>query len=173
MISGAANAAPDIFRFASPRDTAIVTNSGLIELDPGLPRVGELAHRLDRALQQRKVLIHIANTQSRSFALGSVTLNGSRDIILDFQTTLQRQSEFVSFSFGPLAINDLPVFVATSIDASRNVLGPVLDTLAYITCSSGFWRDAEVIDSRDVFCMAGATRKRDTIDLITLWPLKA
>ncbi len=109
--------------------------------------------------------------QSRLFALGSVTLNGPRDLILDFQTTLERQSEFVSRNFGPLAINDLPVYVATSIDGSRNVLGPVLDTLAYITCSSGFWRDAEIIDWRDVFCMTGATRRPDTIDLITLWPL--
>lgn len=65
---------------------------------------------------------HFARTQSRHFALGSVTLNGRRDIILDFQSTLKRQSEFVSRSFGPLAINDLPI-----IGVLRNGLRRILD----------------------------------------------
>jgi hypothetical protein len=49
-------------------------------------------------------------------------LNGRRDIILDFQSTLKRQSEFVSRSFGPLAINDLPI-----IGVLRNGLRRILD----------------------------------------------
>lgn len=94
-------------RFSSPGDAVIITSEELIGTDPGLPHVGELALRLDHALRKRKVLDHIARTQSRLFVLASVTLNGPHDLILDFQTTLERQSEFVSGKFGPLAINDL------------------------------------------------------------------
>jgi hypothetical protein len=75
LISGAANAASGrVFRFVSPGDTVIVTNAELVAIDPGLPRLGELARRLDSALHNRKTLDHIFRTQSRSFALSSVTL---------------------------------------------------------------------------------------------------
>ena len=60
LISGAASTAPSIISFASPDNAAIVTNTGLIEIDPGRTRVDELAYRLDHALRKRKVLNHIA-----------------------------------------------------------------------------------------------------------------
>lgn len=170
LISRAASASPGIFRFASSDDAAIVTNAGLIEIDPGLPSVGELARRLNHALRERKVVGRIARTKSRFFALGSVTLNAppSQQLILDFQTTLDRQSEFVSRSFGPLAIDDLPVYVATSLHEDRVVFGAVLDTLAYVTLKSGFWRDAKIIHALDAFCIADAPRKPGALDLIAL-----
>jgi hypothetical protein len=110
LISGSVNASPERrFHFASSGDAVIMTNAELIATDPGLPRVAELARRLDNALRNRKVLDHIAGTQSRFFALGSVTLDSAPDsLILDLQTTLDRQSKFVSRSFGPLALDDLP-----------------------------------------------------------------
>jgi hypothetical protein len=166
LISGTATAAPEI-----------VTNAGL---NPGLPHVGELARRLDYALRERKVFDHIARTQSRHFALGSVTLNAqpSEQLILDFQTLLDRQSEFVSRSFGPLALDDLPVYIATSLHDDRVVRDAVLDVLVYITCKSGFWRDAKIVRAFDVFCVAKApryhadSRGARKLDLIALWPLE-
>ena len=177
LIYGATNAAPEgIVRFVPLGDAAIVTSAGLMAVDPGLPCVGELARRLDHALRKRKVLAHIARTQTRLFALGSVTLNVPRSqLISDFQTTLDRQGEFVSSNFGPLAIEDLPMFFATSIDDTRTdhtVLEAVFDTLSYITVKNGFWPGAEVTRTRDVFCMAGAMRRPSAIDLIALWPFK-
>lgn len=180
MVSGVANATPErLVRFASPSNVAIITNTGLIATDPGLPRIGELARRLDQALHEKKVLDHIAKAQSRFFALGSVTLNAasSEQLILGFQTTLERQSEFVSRNFGPLAVDDLPMYTATALHDDRVVFVAVLDTLAYITCKSGFWGDAEVVCPLDVFCMADAPRQADprmssTLELIALWPLK-
>jgi hypothetical protein len=58
------------------------------------------------------------------------------------------------------------------------VFAAVLDTLAYITCQSGFWRDAKIIDASEVFCVAKAPRYQadirgpGTLELIALWPLK-
>jgi hypothetical protein len=108
-----ANPHAGVFHFASPGDAVIVTSTGLVETDPGLrhlpleTRVAELARRLDQARLKRRVRDKIARTRSRLFALGSVTLNGPPDSLLsDFQTMLDRQSEFVSNGFGPLAIDD-------------------------------------------------------------------
>ena len=171
LIPGMASSAPEpLFRFPSSSDAAIITSARLIEIDPGRPSLGELTRRLNHALRQRKVLDHIARTQSQLFALTSVTLNGPRDLILDLQTTLDWQSEFVSQNFGRLAINDLPVYIATSIGDDRDVLAPVLDTINYITWKSGFWPGAKITRAWDVFSMEGATRSPETIDLVTLWP---
>lgn len=183
----AASAAPDsVFRFASPGDAVIVTSTGLVETDPGLrhlpleTRVAELARRLDQAKLQQKVIDRIAGKKSRCFALGSVTLSGAGNkLILDFQTTLDRQAEFVADTFGALATDDLPIFIATSIDEEdHEVFGSVLDVIAYITCDSGFWRDAKIIRASEVFCVAKAPRYQadvpvsGTLDLIALWPLE-
>jgi hypothetical protein len=93
---------------------------------------------------------------------------------LAFQTTLARQSEVVSRSFGSLAVDDLPFYIATSIEDDREVLVPVLDVLAYITCASGFWRDAEIVSSFDIFCTADAgTCRSGALDLIALWPFNS
>jgi hypothetical protein len=174
FISGAANAAPErMFRFVSPGDAVIVTNAELVATDPGFPRVEELARRLDYALRNRKTLGHVTRAQSRFFALSSVTLNGPFDSAAcrAFQTTLARQSEVVSHSFGSLAVDDLPFYIATSIEDDRGVLEPVLDVLAYITDTSGFWRDAEIVSSFDIFCTVNAsTCSSGALDLIALWP---
>ena len=175
---GSADAAPErVIRFASSGDTAIVTNAELIEIDPGLPPVADLARRLGHAPRQQKVLDHIARSQARHLALGSVTLNAppSEELICDFQRTLDRQGEFVSHDFGPLAVDDLPMFIATAVDNTPldyTVLAAVLDTLNYITNKSGFWPGATVTRAWDVFCMAGAMRRPGAIDLIALWPFK-
>ena len=86
----------------------------------------------------------------------------------------------MSNGFGPLATDDLPIFIATSIDEDdHEVFGSVLDVLAYITCKSGFWRDANIIRASQVFCVAKAPRYQTdlrapgTLDLIALWPLEA
>ena len=117
-----------------------MTNAGL---NSGLPEVRELARRLDLALHERKLLDHITRTRSNSFALGSITLSCPPPKLFgDFQTMLDRQSKLVSDYFGPLAINDLPMFFATAIDnTSRDytVLQGMLDTITYITIKSGFW----------------------------------
>jgi hypothetical protein len=56
LIPGTANSLSErVFRFASPGDAAIVTNAGLIAVDPGLPRLGELVRRLDHGLRKRNV----------------------------------------------------------------------------------------------------------------------
>jgi hypothetical protein len=64
-----------------------------------------------------------------------------------------------------------------SIDEDdRDVFAAVLDTLVYITCQSGFWRDAEIVNASEVFCVAKAPRHQadirgpGTLDLIALWP---
>jgi hypothetical protein len=44
--------------------------------------------------------------------------------------------------------------------------------LHYITCKSGFWRDAKITNMFEVFCMTGATRRPGNLDLVALWPLK-
>ena len=174
LLSDAATAAPErLFRFPAPGGAVIVTDKGLIEIDPGLPRVEELAQRLDHALCTRRVLDHIARTQSRLFALGSVTLNGapSQRLIWDFQTTLDDQSEFVPRNFGPLAIDDLPVHIATSLHDDREEFAAVLDTINYITIKSGFWREAKITRASEVFSMTGtARRSTGALELITLWP---
>jgi hypothetical protein len=160
LISAAGEATPQrIFRFASPGNAAIVTSGGLIETDPGLRHVGELAHRLDNALRKRKVLDQLARAQAHFFALGSATLNGPGDpLIFDFQTTLDRQSDFVSHRFCPLALDDLPIYVATALPDDREVRDAVLDVLVYITCKSGFWRDAKIFRPSEVFCMVDEPR---------------
>lgn len=143
----------------------------MIALDPGLPRFEELAGRLDRALRTRRVLDHIARTQSRLFALGSVTLNGlpSQRLIWDFQTTLDDQSEFVPRNFGPLAIDDLPMHIATSLHDNREGFAAVLDTINYVTVKSGFWRDAKVTRASEAFSLTDSARRDSAaLDLITL-----
>ncbi len=171
LISCAACAAPGIYRFSSPDHAVIVTSAGLIATDQAPPHVDELARRLDHALAQPKVVDHIARTQSRFFALSSVTLDDPPDLILDFQTTLDRQSKFVSRNFGPLALDDLPVYSVTSIDEDNgDVLAPVLDVLNYITNKSGFWPGAKFTRARDIFFMTDAMRTPGKLDLITLWP---
>jgi hypothetical protein len=57
LIPSAFGDAADDFRFAAPGNAVIVTSAGLIDVDPGLPCVGELAHRLNHALREPKVLI--------------------------------------------------------------------------------------------------------------------
>jgi hypothetical protein len=60
-----------------------------------------------------------------------------------------------------------------------NRSGNVLDVLAYITCKSGFWRDAKIIRASEVFSVAKTPRYQadmpvsGTLDLIALWPLEA
>jgi hypothetical protein len=79
-----------------------------------------------------------------------------------------------------LAIDDLPIYIATSIDERMitRCSGNVLDVLAYITSKSGFWRDAKIICASEVFCVAKAPRYQadmrgpGTLDLIALWPLE-
>jgi hypothetical protein len=177
LISDAACAAPSTFRFASPDDTAIFTKKGLLEIDRGLTCIAELEPRLDHALRNPKVLNHIAITQSRFFALGSVTLNAppSEQLILDFQTTLDRQCGYVSRNFGPLATDDLPIYIATAIDeGDRVVRTAVLDVIVYITCKSGFRPGAKITRAKDVFCIANAPRRLpNALDLIALWPFNA
>jgi len=182
LISAASAAPGSVFRIASLGDAVMVTSKGLVETDPGLrhapfeARVAELARRLDQAKLHQKVIDRIAGKKSRCFALGSVTLSGAGNkLILDFQTTLDRQSEFVADTFGPLATDDLPIFIATSIDEEdHEMFGSVLDVIAYITCDSGFWRD-DKIDASQVFCAAPSSEAAipgtGALDLITLWPL--
>jgi hypothetical protein len=174
LLSDAATAAPErVFRFAAPGNAVIITNTGLIEIDPGLPRVEELVRRVDHVLRTRRVLDHIARTQSRLFALGSVTLNGppSERLIWDFQTTLDDQSEFVPRNFGPLAIDDLPLHIATSLYDDREGFDAVLNTICYITKKSGFWRDAKITRVSGVFSMTDTARSAiGALNLITLWP---
>ena len=178
-----ANAAPDgVFRFASLGDAVIVTSTGLVETDPGLrhasfeTRLAELARRLDQAKLQQKVIDRIAGRKSRCFALGSVTLSGTgNEMIHDTQDILVQQSGFVIGAFGALAIDDLPIFIATSIDEEdHEMFGSVLDVIAYITCQCEFWRDGKT-DASQVFCVApsseGAIPGTGALDLITLWPL--
>jgi hypothetical protein len=74
LISATSAAPEPVFRFTSPADAVIVTSGGLIETDPGLPHVGELAHRLDHALRKQKVLDQIARTQSHFFALSTALM---------------------------------------------------------------------------------------------------
>jgi hypothetical protein len=186
LISGAGAAPGSVFHFASPGDAVIVTSGGLVETDLGLfsasieSRVGEMARRLYQALLKREVQSQIARARSRLFALGSVTLSGAGNkLILDFQTTLDRQAEFVADTFGAWATDDLPIFIATSIDEEdHEMLGAVLDVIAHITCASGFWRDAKIIRSSEVFCVAQTPRYQPgmhpgTLDLIALWPLES
>ena len=93
---------------------------------------------------------------------------------------LDRQSKFVSDGFGPLAIDDLPIYIATSIDKRMitNRSGNVLDVISYITSKSGFWRDAEITRASEVFWVAKAPRYQadmpvsGRLELITLWPLE-
>jgi hypothetical protein len=91
-----------------------------------------------------------------------------------FQTTLERQSEFVSRSFGRLALEDLPVYIATSLHDDCVVRDAVLDILAAITCKRGFRQVAKVVRASELFCAASTTRRAPSaLDLIALWPLQA
>ncbi len=181
----------DVLEPASLCDAVIVTSAGLIENDPGLcPRattedlVGELVRRLGHALLEPKIRDRIAGagaankTKPRFFALGSATLNAPFDPILHLQMMLDRQSAFVFGSFAPLATDDLPLFIATSMDDERALWAGTMDTLAYITLNSGYSRHAETFRAADVFCSVAAPRYRadsrrpDALDLIALWPFK-
>jgi hypothetical protein len=82
-------------------------------------------------------------------------------------------------NFGPLALDALPIYIATSIDEeNRDVLDPVLDMLNYIANKSGFWPSAKVTRAWDILCVANGPRyqaemrKSDALDLIALWPFK-
>jgi hypothetical protein len=173
LISGAASEAPGAFRFAAPGDAVIVTSKALIEIDPGLPQINELARRLDQAFRTRRILDQISRLPSRQFALGSVTLQGplSGRFIWDVQTALDDQSQAVPRNFGPLATGNLPIHIATALPDHDAGFDAVLDTISYITCKAGFWRDAKSIHLSDAFSITNAARRTTgAFDLITLWP---
>jgi hypothetical protein len=176
--SGAVSAAPErTFRFASPGNSVIVTNPTLLATDPGLPHIEELERRLDLALRNRKILDHIARTKSRAFALSSVTLNGATHseylYLRDFQTMLVQQSELASRDFGPMAIDDLPAYAATSIDNDVEVIVPVWDVITPYTRSFGFWPHRKSYSAWEVFCIIDDPHSRfGALDLIVLWPFK-
>ncbi len=171
-------------------DAVIVTSAGLIETDAGLSSrastetlVGELAHHLCYALLERQILDRIVGTggttpKPRFFALGSATLNAPFEPIWHLQTMLDRQSAFVSGSFAPLATNELPLFIATATDDDLDLRAAIMDTLAYITLSAGYSRDAKIFRASDIFYRADApryqteSRRPSAIDLIVLWPFE-
>jgi len=165
-------------------DTVIVTSSGLFEIDAGLcpgasteELVGELVRRLSYALMEPKILERIVgsrntNSQPRYFALSSATLNASSEPLLHLQTMLDRQSAFVRASFAPLAVDDLPLFIATSRDDDLEQRTGIMDVLARAAMFSGYAL------SPDMFAMTQApryqadARRPDWLDLIALWPFK-
>ena len=205
LISGVALAAPEpIFRFAVPREPAIITSADLIAIDPGLCRqsstetlVEELARRLRHSLlreeemarllgrpllRERGELVLPQKRNAKLFALGSVTLDAPQpdELILELRTVLDRQSASVSENFGPLALDDLPLFTMiwpayTDECYSDSFFNKVIDTVACITRKSGYARHNK--GAPNVFQMAGAPRYQDrrgpgTLDLIALWPLE-
>jgi len=163
-------------------DTVIVTSSGLFELDAGLSPsastedlVGELVRRLSYALIKPKILERIVGPSStkskpRYFALGSATLNARFEPLLHLQRMLDRQSEFVSASFAPLASDDLPLFIATSTDDDLEQRTGVMDVLARAASITGYALSPDMFVSVKAPRYQADTRRPGWLDLIALWP---
>jgi hypothetical protein len=170
---------------ASLCDTVIVTSAGLIETDPGLyPRastedlVGELVRRLGYALLEPKILEWIVATggpkkaKPRFFALGSATLNAPFEPLLHLQMMLDRQSEFLSGSFAPLAVEDLPLFIATSKDDDLEQRTGVMDVLARAASISGYALSPDMFATAQAPRYQTDSRRPGWLDLIVLWPFR-
>jgi hypothetical protein len=163
----------------------IVTSTGLIETDPGLcPRastedlVGELVRRLGYALLEPKIREWIVGTagpekrKPRFFALGSATLNAPFEPAFHFQVMLDRQSEFVSGSFAPLAVDDLPLFVVTSEEGDPHLWSSTRDVLARAALMSGYELSPDMFATAQAPRYLTDTRRPGWLDLIALWPFR-
>jgi hypothetical protein len=174
-----------VMESASLCDAMIVTSTGLIETDPGLcPRastedlVGELVRRLGYALLEPKIREWIVGTagpekrKPRFFALGSATLNAPFEPAFHFQVMLDRQSEFVSGSFAPLAVDDLPLFVVTSEEGDPHLWSSTRDVLARAALMSGYELSPDMFATAQAPRYLTDTRRPGWLDLIALWPFR-
>jgi hypothetical protein len=165
-------------------DTVIITSSGLFELDAGLSPsasteelVGELVRRLSYALMEPNILDRIVGPRRtkpkrRFFALGSATLNVSFEPLLHLQTMLDRQSAFVSASFAPLAVEDSPLFIATSEEDDPHLWSGARDVLARAAAMSGYELSPDMFATAQAPRYQADTRRPGALDLITLWPFE-
>lgn len=174
----------NILEPASLCDAVIVTSAGLIETDPGLcsrasteALVGELVRRLGYALLERKILDRIIGAggttpKPRFFALGSGTLNAPFEPLWHFQTMLDRQSAFLSGSFAPLAVEDLPLFIVTSEEDDPHLWSGARDVLARAAAMSGYELSPDMFATADAPRYQADARRPGWLDLIALWPFK-
>jgi hypothetical protein len=172
-------------RDTSPCDTVIVTSSGLFETDAGLSPgasaeelVGELVRRLSYALLQPEILDRLAGAgganrpKPRYFALGSATLNARSEPLLHLQAMLDRQSAFVSASFAPLAIDQIPLFIATSRDDDLEQRTGLMDVLTWAASISGYARNRDCFATVQAPCYQPEARRPGWLDMIALWPFE-
>lgn len=183
-IFGESHFRQNVLEPASLCDALIVTSAGLIESDTGLSShastealVGELMRRLGHAMLTRKLLDRIvgprgAKQRPRFFALSSATLNAPFEPILHLQMMLDRQSAFVSGSFDPLAVDELPLFIATSRDDDPDLWMPATDTFCRAAWMSCYDVCPDVFETVQAPRYSGGARWPGALDLITLWPFK-
>jgi hypothetical protein len=169
---------------ASLCDAVIVTSAGLVETDAGLcpsqpteKLVGELVRRLGHALLDRKLLYPIiglgdTTPKTRFFALSSATLNAPSEPLLHFEMILDRQRAFLSGSFAPLAVEDLPIFIVTSEKYDPYICGGAAELFVRAAAISGYALapalHAMVLAPR----YETETRPPGYLDMIALWPFK-
>jgi len=111
-------------------DVVIVTSSGLLEADPGIPsrastetQMGELIRSFGYAILDRGVHDRILDVRGnekkrkpRLFALGSVTSYTTVDSLNALSKTLRRQRDLVCSSFGEVVSNEPSLVIATAAD---------------------------------------------------------
>jgi len=170
---------------ATSCDAVIVTSAGLIETDTGLcpsasieDIVGELVRRLSYALMEPKILERIigpSSTNPRFFALSSATVNAPAPLSR-LQSILYRQSVFLSGSFAPLAVDEPPLFIATSKDDDIEPSRWLIDVFAPTAPSSGkafLTKRADIFAIIQTPCYQPDTRySPGLLDMIALWPFK-
>lgn len=175
----------DFVQPATLCDATIVTSEGLIETDFGLcPRAstktlaGELVRRVSHALLdpqvQNRIIgrLGIGTRKSRLYALGSATLNVHVNPLVHLQMMLDRQVSFVANSFSPLAVDDLPLFIATTIHDDAEFRSAVIDILARAAFMGGYSFDPDMVATVQAPRYLSETRRSVALDLIAFWPFK-
>ena len=105
------------------------------------------------------------------FARGRIRLRGEPALLIwKLQDTLDRQAAFVSRNCGPLGLDDLPIFIATTIDEDRSVRRAISDTCSYVTRKNGFWAGAMLTRTADIFVWQDASLRSGALVLLTAWP---
>ena len=117
--------------------------------------------------------VSLAMPGAPHFARGRIRLRGEPvRLIWKLQDALDRQAAFVVRNYGPLALDHLPIFIATTIDEDRRVRRAIGDTCNYITWKNGFRPIGKVRRTADIFFWDGASRRSGVLDLTTLWPFR-